>query len=184
MKKILIFGGTGFICTQLVEELKDDGNYLILATRKKNSENKKLSMVDKIVEYREDEYVDLKEITGIDVIINLAGESIKGLRWTKKRKKRILESRLKVIKVIEAFVKERGEKVPLLIQASVSGFYGYNDDIVVNEDYICGEGFLSETCKVLEEKVLSLNGYFNRIAIVRFGIVLGQGGFVTHLNLK
>jgi len=182
MKKILIFGGSGFIGIQLIKKLKADGNYLILATRKKNAENKKLNIIDEIVEYREDEYTALKEIAAIDVIINLAGESIIGLRWTKEKKKRILESRLKVIKVIEAFVKESGNKVPLLIQASAAGFYGYSDDdIAVNEDSPSGEGFLAETCKVLEKQVLSLNGYFNRIAIVRFGIVLGNGGFVIQV---
>lgn len=100
MKKILIFGGTGFIGAQLIKKLKAEGNYLILATRKKNNENKKLNIVDEIVEYREDEYTVLKEITAIDVIINLAGESIIGLRWTKEKKKRILESRLKFIKIL------------------------------------------------------------------------------------
>jgi len=45
MKKILIFGGTGFIGTQLIKKLKAEGNYLILATRKKNTENKKLNIM-------------------------------------------------------------------------------------------------------------------------------------------
>ncbi|WP_160685996.1 TIGR01777 family oxidoreductase [Clostridium sp. C2-6-12] len=182
MKKILIFGGTGFIGTQLTKKLKSEGNYLILATRNKNAKNINLNIIDEIVEYREGEYSALKEIKAIDVIINLAGESIIGLRWTKQKKKRILESRLKVIKVIEAFVKERDSKIPLLIQASAAGFYGYSDDDkVVNEDAPSGEGFLADTCKVLEMEALRLNGHFNRIAIVRFGIALGNGGFVRQI---
>lgn len=182
MKKILIFGGTGFIGTQLTKKLKNDGNYLILATRNKNAKNINLNIIDEIVEYREDDYSALKEIKAIDVVINLAGESIIGLRWTKEKKKRILESRLRVIKIIEVFAKERDNKIPLLIQASAAGFYGYSDDDkVVDEEAPSGEGFLADTCKVLEMEALRFDGTFNRIAIVRFGIVLGNGGFVRQI---
>ena len=51
-EKILIYGGTGFIGTQLIKKLKAEGKYLILATRKKNNENEKVNIIDEIVEYR------------------------------------------------------------------------------------------------------------------------------------
>lgn len=182
MKKILIFGGTGFVGTHLVKYLKAEGNYLILATRRKNNLRKKLDKVDRIIAYGDDDYMDFEGISAVDVIINLAGESLLGLRWTREKKRRILESRLKAIKAVEAYAKAQGHKIPLLIQASATGFYGYReDDYAVSEDSPVGEGFLAQTCETMERSVMSLDRYFERIAILRLGIVLGNGGFMTQL---
>jgi len=184
MKKILIFGGTGFIGTELIRKLKDQGDYLMLVTRTRKLDSIAYYGVDEIIEYQEGmKSLDSQYFRNLDVIINLAGESILGLRWTKKKRKRIFNSRENIIRLIKDSLEGSNLKIPLLIQASAVGFYGYSEnDIIVNEDSLGGNGFLAEVCKKLENEVTSINEYFDRIAILRFGNVLGEKGFVKQIS--
>lgn len=183
MKKVLIFGGTGFIGRALIGKLKEDGNYIILVTRNGNMDIKKIYGVDEILEYKNDlTCLDSNYIETIDVIINLAGENIFGFRWTHAKKKRILESREKIIKLLKTSMEKASAKIPLLIQTSAVGFYGYCDsEQAVDENSCCGEDFLAQVCTKLEKEVENLNEYFDRIAIIRLGIVLGNGGFLKQI---
>ena len=184
MKKILVFGGTGFIGTELIRKLKDQGDYLMLVTRTRKLDSIAYYGVDEIIEYQEGmKSLDSQYFRNLDVIINLAGESILGLRWTKKKRKRIFNSRENIIRLIKDSLEGSNLKIPLLIQASAVGFYGYSEnDIIVNEDSLGGNGFLAEVCKKLENEVASINEYFDRVAILRFGNVLGEKGFVKQIS--
>ena len=62
--------------------------------------------------------------TGVDAIINLAGENISTGRWTGERKRAILESRLNAGRAIVEAVEIATRKPHVAIQASGVGYYG------------------------------------------------------------
>ena len=85
MKSILITGGTGLIGTKLYKFLREKHFNVIVLTRNEllSTENKDFVFWDP-----EKNILDTKKIENIDCVVNLAGESIDGSRWTKHYKKR------------------------------------------------------------------------------------------------
>src|SRR6185436_9580637 len=66
--------------------------------------------------------LDERRLADVDVIVNLAGETI-GKRWTKTRRRNILESRARATETIAGAIL-RAKKPITLINASAVGFYG------------------------------------------------------------
>ena len=88
---ILITGGTGLIGTHLTQVLLNKG-YRV----KHLSRNPKLT--EKISAFNWDiskQEIDPKAFENVDAIIHLAGAGVANQRWSKERKKVILESRTK-----------------------------------------------------------------------------------------
>src|SRR4051794_29400615 len=95
MTTILLTGGTGMIGVQLQQFLVKRGFSLIVLVRdelKQTSSNKNISYSKWNVEKGE---IETHAIASADYIIHLAGAGVAEKRWTKKRKKEIVESRTK-----------------------------------------------------------------------------------------
>lgn len=74
----------------------------------------------------------LKEFAHPDVIINLCGEGIASGYWTKKKKQKLLNSRLDSTALL---VKQFKQPSPaLFINASVIGFYGNRGALLMDEN--------------------------------------------------
>ena len=67
-------------------------------------------------------------LRGKDVVINLAGESPAGIRWTESKKQKILNSRLSSIKVLSDAINKLNDKDMVYIQSSAAGIYGSRKD--------------------------------------------------------
>ncbi|HLS36565.1 MAG TPA: NAD-dependent epimerase/dehydratase family protein, partial [Bacillota bacterium] len=95
---ILLFGGTGFVGTNIVKALQTRKNHVYIVTRSPNKYNNTSHIT--YLSYEHNFY----KLPTIDAVINLAGESLFGY-WTKKKKDRILHSRLetteRVIEIIQ-----------------------------------------------------------------------------------
>jgi uncharacterized protein (TIGR01777 family) len=107
-----------------------------------------------------------------DTVVNLAGRSI-AKRWTRSYKQQIMDSRLETTRhVVEAL---DGENT-LLLNASAVGFYGSRGDEVLKEDSAPGGDFLARLAVAWEAAALRAREKGVRIAVMRFGVVLGKGG--------
>ena len=117
------------------------------------------------------------------MIINLAGESIAGLRWTKEKKRRIEESRINAGSAMVEAVDKWKTKPDYFVQASAIGFYG-DRDTALNEQSVQGEGFLAEVGQRWEMSTAEIENMGVKRAIVRIGVVLGkEGGILKRLLL-
>jgi uncharacterized protein len=127
------------------------------------------------------ELTSAPDISGLDAIVNLAGEPILGL-WTKEKKRRIHESRvLGTRRLVEAVAK--APRLPgVLVNASAIGFYGDTGENVVDEFSAPGNGFLADVCREWEAEAARATSCGVRVVFVRIGFVLGNGGALKLLR--
>jgi uncharacterized protein (TIGR01777 family) len=127
------------------------------------------------------ELTSAPDISGLDAIVNLAGEPVLGL-WTKEKKRRIHESRvLGTQRLVEA-IAQRGQRPKVLINASAIGFYGDTGENPVDEFSSPGGGFLADVCRDWEAEAARATSCGVRVVLVRIGFVLGKGGALKLLQ--
>jgi len=171
-KNILITGGTGFIGKRLVQVLLTLNYELTVLTRSINSAEKVLSSKVKLIT----ELSEIQEHCKFDIIINLAGESLAGGRWTTKRKDQFVESRLSVTSQLCDLIEQLTVKPELLISGSAIGYYGPNKNNVLDENGDFTDCFPHQLCKQWEEQALKAKSPETRVCLLRIGIVLGNNG--------
>lgn len=154
---VSIIGFNGFIGSQLAAYFKDQG----------------ISVKGIFREDFNSRSVLKKKIKESDVVINMSGESIAGV-WTKKRKKRIYESRVMVTREIIESIND-AENELLFINASAVGIYdnkGIHSER--SEDY--KNDFLSKVIIDWENEVYKIRRNKTRWVILRMGIVIDRKG--------
>jgi len=112
-------------------------------------------------------------LNGVDVIINLAGAPIVG-RWTTAYKKSLFDSRINTTRKIVEAISIMDTKPELLISASAVGIYSQEGE-QTEYNFRLADDYLGEICSAWEMEAKKAVP-FSRVAIVRFGIVLGKDG--------
>ena len=171
--KILLAGATGFIGKSLVHSLGEAGHHVTALTRSKTKNN--LPCVS-IVWDASSVGTWSKAVEDSDAVINLAGENIARRRWTRRQKKRILESRLQTIQALFDAMDRARQKPKIFIQASAIGYYGPSTDQVFTEDNGPGTDFLSFVCQSVEHELVQAKDWDLRCVALRIGVVLEKGG--------
>jgi len=180
--RVIILGATGFIGRTLSQSLVEEGYEVIALTRSQNRGREILGDQVKIVEWdgKSAEGWE-KYVEGAYAIVNLIGENLASGRWTKERKKSILESRLKAGKAVSMAIQLAQSKPKVVIQASAIGYYGSRSDEILDESSDPGEGFLSEVTVKWEDSTKEIEPQVRRV-IIRTGPVLGcEGGILSRL---
>ncbi|WP_264740393.1 TIGR01777 family oxidoreductase [Cytobacillus firmus] len=169
--RIAIAGGTGFVGNALVKKLLEKKNEVFILTR--NKTNKQQSKNLTYVQWLNDDDSPEDELEGMDVFINLAGESINSGRWTEERKKRILNSRITATKEVLRIISRLEEKPYTLINASAVGYYGTSQNETFTEaTRKIGTDFLAETVIRWEAEASKAEEFEVRTVFCRFGIIL------------
>ena len=173
MKNILISGGTGLIGKELSKALQQQGFNVAHLSRSKAG-------VDDVKTYLwdiEKKFIEPEAFDNVNVIIHLAGSGIADARWTKSRKKEILNSRVDSCNLLFDYVKKKNIKLDAFISASGTGYYGaITTTHFFTENDPPANDFLGQTCVLWEkaaDNFLSLN---TRVVKIRTGIVLSKRG--------
>lgn len=172
---ILIAGGTGFIGKNLTQRLVQEGHHVFILTRHTNSYQNNTNIT----------YLDYSttHLSDIHVFINLAGDSLFGY-WTKKKKSRILSSRINTTRQLINYIKQFSQKPNLLINASAVGFYGTSEEKIFSEKTTTpGNDFLASVVKEWEKEAMNARLYGVRTVLLRLGIVLGPEGALPMMKL-
>lgn len=171
-KHILITGGSGLIGKHLTSLLLKKG-YTIshLSRSKSNIPNVKTYLWN--VEKGE---IDANCIDGVDMIVHLAGAGIADKRWTKKRKKTIIESRTQSIRLIYDLLKQKQHQVKKTISASATGYYSDRGNQLLTEQSAPAEDFLGKCCVDWEQAVDEGRALGLQTLKLRTGVVLTKDG--------
>ncbi len=177
MKKlnILIAGGTGLVGTYLSKMLSNKGyNVSFLSRREFEKSLYPTYKCDYI-----SQKIDENAVLSADVIINLAGANIADKRWSSKRKKAILESRVKTTELIFNTIqnpqKNKDCKLKLFITASAVGYYGaFTSSKIFTENDAPHNDFLGNVCNEWENAADLFQNSGIRTVKVRTGVVLSH----------
>lgn len=172
MATILITGGSGMIGTRLTGMLLDFGHevrHLERSARK--------SPVKTYVWNVEKGEIDVQALQNVDVVIHLAGASIGEGRWSEKRKKEILDSRVQSTQLLHRTLWNISHQVKTFLCASAIGYYGADcGDAVRTETDASGNDFLAEVTRQWEASASAIEALGIRVVLMRTGIVLSPNG--------
>lgn len=157
MKTIAISGASGFVGTSLTKLFSNLGYKVIPISREILNNNNKLEEL----------------LNTTDIVINLAGANIIN-RWSESYKKLLYSSRIDTTSKIVKAINSISNKPKILISTSAVGIY---DNIsTYDENGSFSNDFLSNLCQDWEKEALKAKNETTKVAIFRFGIVLGQEG--------
>lgn len=170
MKRYIITGGTGFLGRAITAALQQRGDDVVSITRGRGN-GRDLRTWDELPE----------AVEGAHAVINLAGSSVGGPRWSARVRHEILTSRTaSTRKVVDAIAGASAR--PVLISASAVGFYG-NTMIPSNEALPAGQTFLAEVTAAWEREADRARA-FTRVCTMRIGVVLDpQEGALPKMTL-
>lgn len=168
--RIGIIGGTGFIGRSLGQEAQKRGHSVVVFSRQKEISLSWAAEVCPI--HQEGTALDP---SGLDVLINLAGDNVFGL-WTSAKKQRIRDSRVVLTNRIVDALKECPKRPATFICASGSGAYGNRGDEILTETSSRGAGFLADVCADWEAAANRAQALGMRVVLLRTGMVIGQDG--------
>ena len=173
MEKVLITGGSGLIGRRLSFLLKSRGYEVRILSRSNNPKNNYKTFVWNVSE----QYINDSAFEGLTHIIHLAGAGIADKRWSEKRKKEIIASRVASTNLLYNSVKRLKTPLNSFISASATGYYGaVTSETIFEEKDKPAKDFLGKVCSLWEDSIFQFNEIKIRTVALRTGIVLSKDG--------
>jgi uncharacterized protein (TIGR01777 family) len=168
--QIVVAGGSGFLGSALVASWRSEGHQVTVLTRQPRGDDQ--------LAWSPGTSGDgswTRAVGAADAVINLAGESIAGRRWTTARKAAIRDSRVRATRALAAAITMAPQPPSVFISASGVGVYGPRGDEPVTEDTPPGFDFLASVCRDWESEALVASSS-TRVVLLRTGLVLSKKG--------
>ena len=171
--KILITGGLGFVGSNLSDYLLDKGHFVTAVGRAATQTRITGDRFHYISADTTQPGQWQEALSDVDMVVNLAGTSI-FKRWSESYKKQIYDSRILTTRnVVDALP---ADPSIVLCSASGAGYYGNRGDDLLKEDEKPGDDFLASVTIDWEAEALKATGKGVRVAVMRFGVILGKNG--------
>ncbi|MEM9389222.1 MAG: TIGR01777 family oxidoreductase [Bacteroidota bacterium] len=172
-KTVLITGGSGLVGSRITELLLEKGFKVKWLSRRSG----KKGQVEVYPWHIEKGTIDVRCLDNTDYIVHLAGAGVADKKWTKERKKEILESRTHSTQLLKTTLASNTHNVKAFVSASAIGFYGWNSGgIWKKEESRFGDDFLATVTKAWEAEVDEVEKLGVRTVKLRIGIVLSEKG--------
>lgn len=169
--KILVTGASGVVGRHLLPYLTTQGHSVVTLGRRPDTGK------DGAFHWDPGRGVmDERALEGVDAVIHLAGSNLAAGRWTRARKREILESRTQGTRLLVEAMARTEKPVSTLVSSSAVGFYGDTGDDEATEDSGPGKGFLADVCRAWEAEALPAQSRGTRVVLMRTGVVLTPNG--------
>ena len=166
--RVLVTGGTGFIGTALVADLLDSGDEVVILSRAAHRGGPRCRFIRSLD--------DLSGSEQFDAVVNLAGASLAGRRWSAAYKQEIVASRVDTTAALVRLFERLDHPPPVLLSASAIGYYGHQGDAELGEDAATVAGFSQRLCADWEAAALAAQPLGTRVCLLRLGVVLDRQG--------
>ncbi len=175
-RTIVVTGSSGLIGSALCRRLEEHGDRVVRLVRTREAARDEHTLYWNLADGEIDR--EGLEEAAPDAVIHLAGESVYALRWTRAKKRRILESRSVGTTLLSETLAGLDRKPVVLLSASAGGIYGDHGDRPVTEESALGSGFLAEVCRAWEAATNPAEEAGIRTVHMRTGVVLAQSGIL------
>jgi len=177
METILITGGTGLIGEALANMAAAEGYKVIILSRKpQRAEREGIGYA--AWDTGKGTY-DSRAFAGADHVVHLAGANVAEKRWTERRKKEIVSSRVTSGELMVKALTETPNRIRTVVSASAIGWYG-PDRVRPSTPFVesdpPNDDFLGDTCRRWEDSVLPVTALGKRLVILRTSLVLTNRG--------
>ncbi len=135
--RVAITGSTGLIGSALVQALRWAGDEVVRLVR-----HAPTSPDQRQYDPARRTIADVG-LNDVDAVVNLAGASIAGGRWTEAYKKSLLDSRIETTETVVANLSADG-RCQRFLSGSAIGYYGPTGDTAVDESSPAGHDFLAD----------------------------------------
>jgi len=173
--KILVTGSTGLVGTALVKALAKDG-HTVCRLMRSESQTSSANKDGFDVAWNPATGELGGAGVGPDAVVNLAGASIAGGRWTKERKALLRTSRIDTTQALIKALAKMNARPRVLVSASAIGIYGDRGDEMLTEESKPGTDFLAGLTREWEAEALKAEALGIRVVLARFGIILARHG--------
>jgi uncharacterized protein (TIGR01777 family) len=175
--KVLIAGGSGYIGRRLAASLVKDGHTVVVLSRRPQTENSPGALRYVTWDARTGEGDWVKELSGAQGLVNLAGASVGRWPWTRARMAQLLSSRLDATSaIVQAIERTPADRRPsVLLNASGIDYYGDRGDELISEEGSPGNSFLARMSQQWEAAALKAEPLGLRVVRMRTSMVFGRG---------
>lgn len=173
--KILITGSSGLVGTALVSALARAGHTVCRLVRPQSAAGEGPKEGFGVAWNPATEELGGAGV-GADAVVNLAGASIAGGRWTAERKALLRSSRIGTTHTLVGALAKTNARPSVLVSASAIGIYGDRGDETLTEESKPGTDFLADLAKEWEAEALKAEALGIRVVLARFGIILAPDG--------
>ncbi len=175
--RILMTGASGLVGTALAAELRAAGETVNRFVRPSADPAAVKPLPSGDVAWNpETGEMNLPAAENADVVVNLAGASIGGGRWTTKRKALLRSSRVDLTEHLVTALSRLKSPPKIFVSASAIGFYGDRGEESLTEASTSGNDFLSQITSEWEAAAIKAEQFGTRTVLARFGIILSKNG--------
>lgn len=176
--KVLIAGGSGFMGAHLIKSLTADSHQVWVLSRNPNQTIKGAQVVG----------WDGQTAAGwgqlveeIDAVINLSGLSLHSWPWTKRKKQRFHDSRVKPGRALASAIQNASHRPDVFIQISGINHYGLRGEGVADEFTPPGDDYLAQLTVAWENASISVEDVGVRHVVCRTSVVLARDAILMWL---
>jgi uncharacterized protein len=183
--KVVIGGANGLIGKRLARELRARGDEVVGLVR----DPSRAGLPEGVAAARWDGKSAgdwAAHVEGAHAVVNLAGASVGGKRWTPAYKEEIRRTRIDSTRACVEAIARAKARPHVFVSASAVGFYGDRGDERLEESATAGSGFLASVCSEWEGEARKAEPLGVRVALVRTGVVLAppaEGGALAQMVL-